>query len=227
MLGAFRSCEDLAEHEVASRIRRHVYPAPRAPAVRQQACYTRETAAEGGIVSVERVEIDDFNALHAENARALALVWAAVPRWADDIVARRPYASVDDLAECAGRLARSWTGTDLDAALAHHPRIGERPAGAGAEAAASRSEQAAMSTADDDVTARIAAGNRAYEARFGRVFLIRAAGRSPEEMLATLESRLANDDDAEVREALTQLAEIALLRLRNTIHDPAETRMTA
>jgi OHCU decarboxylase. len=57
------------------------------------------------------------------------------------------------------------------------------------------------------------------------VFLIRAAGRSPHEMLAALEQRLSNDDDAEVREALAQLAEIALLRLRNAIHDPVRARI--
>ncbi|MET0296095.1 MAG: 2-oxo-4-hydroxy-4-carboxy-5-ureidoimidazoline decarboxylase [Microbacterium sp.] len=173
------------------------------------------------------MEIGEFNAQDAADARALALVWAAIPRWADGIVVRRPYSSVDDLAEVAARLARTWSGRDLDTALAHHPRIGERPTGAGAEAAASRSEQAAMSAAGDDVTARMAAGNRAYEDRFGRVFLIRAAGRSPEEMLDALETRLRNDDAAEADEALTQLAEIALLRLRDAIDETTHARMTA
>ena len=121
------------------------------------------------------------------------------------------------LAETAERLARGWTGTDLDAALAHHPRIGDRVGGTDAGATASRSEQASMASAADSVTQRIAEGNRAYEARFGRVFLIRAAGRSPEEMLAELERRLGNDDEAEAGEALTQLAEIALLRLRGSV----------
>lgn len=74
-----------------------------------------------------------------------------------------------------------------------------------------------MSDAAADVAERIAAGNRDYEERFGRVFLIRAAGRSPEEMLAELERRLGNDDDAEVAEAAGQLAEIALLRLRRSV----------
>ncbi len=74
-----------------------------------------------------------------------------------------------------------------------------------------------MTDAAADVAARIADGNAAYEARFGRVFLIRAAGRSPEEMLAELERRLANDDETEAREAAGQLAEIALLRLRAAV----------
>ena len=50
--------------------------------------------------------------------------------------------------------------------------------------------------------------------RFDRVFLIRAAGRSAPEILAELDRRLGNDDAAEREETVTQLREIALLRLR-------------
>lgn len=171
------------------------------------------------------MRIDEFNDLDAAEARALALVWAAIPRWADGLVVRRPYASADELAEIAERLTLTWGRRELDTALAHHPRIGAKVSGPGAEAAASRSEQSSMAQADADIAARIAAGNVAYERRFGRVFLIRAAGRSPDDMLATLEHRLTNDDDGEVHEAVAQLAEIALLRLRGAVHEPIEARM--
>ncbi|GAA1920612.1 2-oxo-4-hydroxy-4-carboxy-5-ureidoimidazoline decarboxylase [Microbacterium aoyamense] len=165
------------------------------------------------------VTIDEFNGMDAAAARALVSVWAAVPVWADALVAARPYSSADALAEAAGALAAGWSRDDLDAALAHHPRIGARVTGENAEATASRSEQAAMRDAAADVTAKIAAGNAAYEERFGRVFLIRAAGRSPEEMLVALERRLGNDDEVEAAEATAQLAEIALLRLRTDVTD--------
>lgn len=171
------------------------------------------------------MRIDEYNQMDAADARDIALVWAAVPRWANGIVVRRPYSSAAELAEIAERLTRSWTRVELDAALAHHPRIGEKPTGEGAEAAASRGEQSSMAAADADIVRRIADGNRAYEERFGRVFLIRAAGRTPDDMLAALEDRLANDDAAEVDEAVTQLSEIALLRLRGAVHDPIEARM--
>ena len=163
------------------------------------------------------MNIDDFNALDAASARAEVAVWAAIPSWVEAVVGGRPYRDVDELAAAAASAARDWTRADLDAAVAHHPRIGARVTGEGAKAAASRREQASMTDAAADVAARIADGNAAYEARFGRVFLIRAAGRSPEEMLAELERRLANDDETEAREAAGQLAEIALLRLRAAV----------
>jgi 2-oxo-4-hydroxy-4-carboxy-5-ureidoimidazoline decarboxylase len=165
------------------------------------------------------MQLSEFNALDPDTAAQTVAVWAPVPGWVDAVVAGRPYATVDALAMYAGELAAVWSPADLDQAIVHHPRIGEKPKGAGAEAAASRSEQASMTAAADDVVSAIAAGNAAYEERFGRVFLIRAAGRSPHEMLSELHRRLANDDAAEAREATAQLAEIALLRLRTTIAD--------
>ena len=71
-----------------------------------------------------------------------------------------------------------------------------------------------MDPADAEVAQALAVGNAAYEARFDRVFLIRAAGRSAPEILAELDRRLGNDDDTEREETVTQLREIALLRLR-------------
>lgn len=163
------------------------------------------------------MELAEFNALDAATARRLVEVWAAVTRWVDGVVDSRPYASIAALEARAADLSKGWGVPELDQALAQHPRIGERREGADAEAAVSRREQAAMTDAEPDVTAAIAAGNEEYEARFGRVFLIRAAGRSPQDMLSELRRRLKNDPDTEVREACGQLAEIALLRLRTQI----------
>ena len=167
------------------------------------------------------MELAEFNALPAADAAALVRVWAAIPSWVDGVVEGRPYESVDDLAHVARREAVRWDENDLDTALAHHPRIGERAAGSNAEATASRSEQSAMSDAKVDDARAIADGNARYEERFGRVFLIRAAGRSPADIRAELYRRLTNDTDAEVAEAIRQLTEIALLRLRADVKDEA------
>ncbi|MFT4051037.1 MAG: 2-oxo-4-hydroxy-4-carboxy-5-ureidoimidazoline decarboxylase [Microbacterium sp.] len=165
------------------------------------------------------MDLAAFNTASPPEAAAVVRVWADIPAWVDAVVAERPYPSVPELAARADALAQSWSPADLDAALAHHPRIGQKPAGGGAEAAASRSEQSAMQDASGDVTRAIAEANAAYEERFGRVFLIRAAGRSPEEMLAEARRRLENDVDAEAAEALAQLREIARLRLRTSLED--------
>ncbi len=163
------------------------------------------------------LSIDAFDALEADAAASVVAVWAAVPAWVDDIVTARPFGARGALIAYADERARGWTRADLDAALAYHPRIGERPVGTGVGAEASRTEQASMSSAAEATSDAIAAGNAAYEARFGRVFLIRAAGRSPEELRAELDRRLRNDDDTEAAEALDQLRQIALRRLEAAI----------
>ena len=67
------------------------------------------------------------------------------------------------------------------------------------------------------VWAEMKEGNARYEARFGRVFLIRAKGRGGDEILAALSRRLQNSERAEVEDALAQLREITLLRLEGAI----------
>ena len=74
-----------------------------------------------------------------------------------------------------------------------------------------------MSSADDDVRTALLEGNRAYEQRFDHVFLIRAAGRSPAEMLAELRRRLGNDPETEQREVAEQLRQITRLRLERSL----------
>ncbi|SMF27788.1 2-oxo-4-hydroxy-4-carboxy-5-ureidoimidazoline decarboxylase [Cellulosimicrobium cellulans J34] len=161
--------------------------------------------------------LDEFNRLPPEQAREALLACAHVGRWADEVTAGRPYASVEDAARAALDAADPWTDEEVDAALARHPRIGERARGESADASMSRSEQAGVDTSDDDVTRRLAEGNRAYEERFGHVFLIRAAGRSAEEILEQLTERLGNDAETERANAARNLREIAALRLKGTL----------
>lgn len=93
------------------------------------------------------------------------------------------------------------------------PRIGERPTGKSEEAQLSRGEQAAVNTADQELAQALAKGNADYEARFGRVFLIRAKGLSGHDILQALQRRMKSNPDQETQEALEQLRQITLLRL--------------
>lgn len=165
------------------------------------------------------MQLKDFNEAPAEEAATLVRACADVERWVSEIVAGRPYASVADAVAACDSAANPWTDDEIDAALARHPRIGERAGGDDADAAMSRSEQAGMSGAEADVKARLAEGNRAYEERFGHVFLIRAAGRSAEEMLAQLEGRLGNTPELERVNAAINLREIAALRLEGSLNE--------
>jgi 2-oxo-4-hydroxy-4-carboxy-5-ureidoimidazoline decarboxylase len=136
-----------------------------------------------------------------------------VGRWVADVRSGAPYDDLDALLEAAAVAATPLLPAEIDEALGHHPRIGERAQGDSAAAEHSRREQASADADDPTLSARLAAGNAAYEERFGRIFLIRAIGRSRHEILAELERRLTLDDHEELVTVGEQLREIALLRL--------------
>ena len=158
-------------------------------------------------MSTPRVELTD-----AELREGLTAC-LAVPRWVDDVVAAAPFGSLVELLDVAAAAASPLTTAEVDQALAHHPRIGERAAGHGQVETFSRAEQSASASEDDDLSRALADGNRAYEERFGRVFLIRAAGRSRSEILAELRRRLELDPGAEADLVASELRDIALLRI--------------
>jgi 2-oxo-4-hydroxy-4-carboxy-5-ureidoimidazoline decarboxylase len=161
--------------------------------------------------------LDRFNALPDGEAREALRACCASTAWVATLVAGRPYAGRAALLDRAEQACRELSDADLEEALAAHPRIGERADGAGTEARWSRQEQASVADGDDATRAQLRAANVAYEERFGRVFLVRAAGRGPAEMLAEARRRLANDDAAERREVAGQLGEIARLRVEKLL----------
>lgn len=159
----------------------------------------------------------EFNDL--DRTAALAAVRPAldVQRWTEEIVDGRPYRTIDEVLDVARDAARPLTDQDIDQALSHHPKIGERAESTSTEANLSRTEQAGLKGSTDSVADDVARGNLEYEARFGHVFLIRAAGRSYPEILSELQRRLHNSPQDERVEVAEQLREIAVLRIEGML----------
>ena len=158
-----------------------------------------------------------WNLLDEVAAVAEVLPCCGSRRWALELGRARPF--VDD-AELCERSDVIWLGLtllDWDEAFRTHPRIAERKAVETAtqrSAAWSSEEQHGVGRSDASVLAGLERGNRLYEERFGRVFLVCAAGKSAAEMLIILERRLLNDPQTELVEAVEQQRQITQLRLR-------------
>jgi OHCU decarboxylase len=151
-----------------------------------------------------------FDALPRATAVAALMTVCHSHRWAEAVADGRPYRDLETVQDAADETWRRLDPADWREAMDAHPRIGEQ---GGSSAQFSRQEQAGMSGAADDVRAAIAAGNRTYEDRFGHVFLISAAGRTPAEILAELEHRLHNPPDEELRVAAEEHRRITRMRL--------------
>lgn len=137
-------------------------------------------------------------------------------RWIERMLAERPYGSTGRALRLARDAWFSLEPSDWQEAFGHHPRIGDletlrdRLPVSGSISAA---EQAGVTAADAGTLAALLEANRAYEARFGYIFIVCASGRSAGEMLGILRGRLDNDPDEEIRIAAEEHATICERRL--------------
>ena len=156
-----------------------------------------------------------WNEADEVTATEAMLACCAARRWAQAMVALRPYGSVESLSLTADKVWSTMEEPDWLEAFAAHPRIGERKAAAAKTVASiwSQQEQSSASAATDQVLANLAEDNARYEQRFGFTYIVCATGKSAEEMLAILERRLNNDRGTELREAAEQQRQITQIRL--------------
>jgi urate oxidase len=158
-------------------------------------------------------ELLRFNTADQDVAVAALLACNASRRWAERIAAGRPYGGLAEVEAASATALTDLGWDDIAEALAAHPPIGERVAGTSREAAWSRGEQSGAAGVPAETVQALVDGNRAYEERFGHVFLICATGRGADEMLADLRRRLDHDDATEREVVRGELAKITRLRL--------------
>ncbi|WP_454665696.1 2-oxo-4-hydroxy-4-carboxy-5-ureidoimidazoline decarboxylase [Acinetobacter calcoaceticus] len=157
----------------------------------------------------------EFNQVAPAQLKTLLKNCVHIPAWAEKIISERPYSSKAAFLEYAENLSQMWTWQEIEAALATHPKIGERQAKNQLNAKEqhfSNQEQAGISS-DEKTQQALLQGNLDYEQKFGFIFLIKASGLSREEILKNLHERLQNDLATEKIIVHEQLAAIALLRL--------------
>ena len=160
--------------------------------------------------------LSDWNKLDNEFASAEVLPCCGSTRWARELAQARPIA---DEAELLGRSDDIWRALSLedwDEAFRSHPKIGGNKAEAATQQSAvwSRGEQSGMAASSAETRTALEQGNRIYEQRFARIYIVCATGKSAEEMLADLKRRLQNDAETELREVVEQQRQITRLRLR-------------
>jgi 2-oxo-4-hydroxy-4-carboxy-5-ureidoimidazoline decarboxylase len=83
-----------------------------------------------------------FNALPAREGEEGLLTCCAAPSWAAALAAGRPYANFASVLAASDRAFAAMTAADLTAAVAAHPRIGDRGASESAGPAASSKDVA-------------------------------------------------------------------------------------
>ena len=160
--------------------------------------------------------LNELNAASEAEASELFRSCCGASSWIDAMVKRRPYESVDQLLATADSIWESSGKAAWHEAFSHHPRIGESASAAertGRAQAWSQGEQAGARMASSGVHDQMALVNRAYEAKFGHIYIASAAGKSAEDLLSLARVRLSNDPETELKAAAEEQGKITRLRL--------------
>lgn len=160
--------------------------------------------------------LERWNDASSDAAGMQILPCCGSKKWSRDVAARRPLKDEGALLTASDETWRSLSEDDWMEAFNSHPRIGDSrtPAAARESEVWARQEQERVASADDAVKKALAEGNREYEKKFGRIFIVCATGKSAQELLEILQRRLQNDARTELYEAAEQQRQITQIRLR-------------
>ena len=161
-----------------------------------------------------------WNALSQEEAAGEILPCCGSNAWATAMASKRPIQDESVLLESSDAIWRSLAEADWLEAFRSHPRIGESHAEntvAAAPLTWSEQEQRQAATAEEAVKTALKWGNREYEQKFGRIFIVCATGKSGGEILEILRRRLHNDEATELQQAAEEQRQIMHLRLKKWI----------
>ena len=161
-----------------------------------------------------------WNGLPHEEAVREILPCCGSETWAASMASKRPMRDEAALLEASDEIWRSLGEEDWLEAFQSHPRIGETRAekdSAAQSSAWSEQEQQKAASADEAVKMALKWGNREYEQKFGRIFIVCATGKSASEILEILRQRLHNDEATELRQAAEEQRQIMHIRLKKWI----------
>jgi OHCU decarboxylase len=158
------------------------------------------------------VTLDELNHAPRELAMRELLRCCGATRWAERMIAMRPFADRDALLQAAEDAADELMDDDWLAAFGAHPRIGEK-----SESAWSQREQAAALNAEAAAKQKLARANAEYEQKFGFIFIVFASGKTPGEILKLLEARMRNDRSTEIANAAAEQRRITRSRIINLL----------
>ena len=150
---------------------------------------------------------------------ALGAIFERSPWIAERAWNRRPFGTADDVMNAMLSVIESASDDEKIALIRAHPDLAGKAARAGALTEHSTSEQAGvgLDRLSDEEFSRFHRLNDAYKSRFGFPFVIAVRGHTRETILAAFDTRLKNDQAAELVEALRNIGLIARFRLEDVL----------
>ena len=160
--------------------------------------------------------IAEFDHLDVEKKKEILRQCCGSSAWVKKMLTIPPAEDLIDLFEDAEEKWYECNEEDWKEAFSHHPKIGDinslREKFA-STADFAEAEQSAVKGASEKVLQSLAEGNKEYEKKFGYIFIVSAAGKTAEEILAMLTARVRNSPEEEIKIAMDEQNKITRLRL--------------
>ena len=164
--------------------------------------------------------LHELNILSQPQLREELLKCCGSSTWVKMMMAYFPADDMESLLEEAEEIWYECSGDDWKEAFANHPKIGDVESLAKKFASTAQwasGEQSGVNAASREIIEALAEENRLYEEKFGYIFIVCATGKSAEEMLGILQSRLPNTPEDEIEIAAEEQNKITKLRIEKLL----------
>ena len=164
--------------------------------------------------------LEEFNALPPAELRKHLFSCCTSVTWAEKMTTLSPFTSSDHLLNMAERCWHQCKESDWLDAFNGHPRLGDIDSlkeKFRSTANMAQHEQSGTAGATPAVLEELALGNKAYEKKFGFIYILFATGKTAKVMLSILRIRLNNDLATEKIMAMVEQNKITKLRLEKLL----------
>jgi 2-oxo-4-hydroxy-4-carboxy-5-ureidoimidazoline decarboxylase len=166
------------------------------------------------------MQLNELNQLSPSQLKEELTKCCGSSAWVEKMVSFFPFTNKEELFQKAEEAWTILSEKDWLEAFDHHPKIGDVNSLKEKFASTAKwasGEQASVHQASQKTIEKLAEGNRQYEAKFGYIFIVCATGKSADEMLEILLSRLSNEPGTEINIAAAEQAKITLIRLEKLL----------
>ncbi len=164
--------------------------------------------------------LHELNALNKTQLKELLGKCCGSSQWVEQLSSLFPFANEAALFKKAASTWYACNENDWLEAFTHHPKIGDMASlkqkfASTAEWAAG--EQEAVKHSSDRVLQALSHANKMYEEKFGYIFIVCATGKTAEEMLQLLTTRLHNKPEDEIQIAMEEQHKITTIRIKKLL----------
>ncbi|MCB4798191.1 2-oxo-4-hydroxy-4-carboxy-5-ureidoimidazoline decarboxylase [Neotamlana laminarinivorans] len=181
------------------------------------------------------ITLNELNNLPKKDAFEALERCCVAKNWINKVIENRPFFNEEALINTASNIwFNQCNKNDYLEAFTGHPKIGDVNSLKEKFAHTSKwaeNEQAKVEEANINTIEALAKANEDYEQKFGYIFIVSASGKSAEEMLTIINTRLHNTIEDEIYVAMNEQHKITVIRLVKLLkslknHDSLKSHIT-